>query len=182
MVCKKCGYQDPKEVKIFGSPLCQVCASFAPEEITLFQDYISEKVDWKKLETFRKYNQSKGKRQKSGMSKKAVKGEIVTRPPKGYSVIDGELHPNEDAVKIHSLFKTFLARNYSLNSMAKNFSLSVNGIKKVLTNRAYLGEVKFDGRIYKGNHQPIISPEIFYAVQRKLKTYLKPRKLPLNSF
>ena len=41
--------------------------------------------------------------------------------------------PNEEASKVHSLFKTFLNRNYSLNSLAKNFSLSVNGLKKVLT-------------------------------------------------
>lgn len=175
MVCKKCGYQDPREVKIFGSPLCAVCASFAPEEVHHFQDYLLEKIDWKKLETFRKYDQSKTRKQKTGMSDKAIKGEPVTRPPKGYDITEGALRPNSDAVKIHSLFKTFLARNYSLNSLAKNFSLSINGLKKILTNRVYLGEIKFDGRLYKGNHQPIISPEIFYAAQRKLKTYLKPR-------
>jgi len=177
MVCKKCGYQDEKEVKIFGSSLCRVCASHAPDEIHHFQNYILEKLDWKKIDTFRKYGQSIGKKQKLGMLEKAFKGGLVTRAPKGYSVIDGNLNPNEDSMKIHSLFKTFLVRNYSLNSMAKNFGLSVNGLKKILTNRTYLGEIKFDGKIYKGNHKSIISPEIFYAVQRKLKTYLKPRKV-----
>jgi hypothetical protein len=176
MVCKKCGYQDTKEIKIFGSDLCKVCATHAPESPSDFQNYISEKIDWKTIDSFRKFGQAPGKKQKSGMSKKAVKGNLVTRAPRGYDVIDGGLFPNEDAVKIHSLFRTFLNRNYSLNSMAKNFSLSVNGLKKILANRTYLGEIKFDGQIFKGNHKPIISPEIFYAVQRKLKTYLKPRK------
>jgi DNA invertase Pin-like site-specific DNA recombinase len=110
------------------------------------------------------------------MEKMATIGRLQTRPPLGYDVINGNLTPNEDAVRVHSLFKTFLARKYSLNSLAKNFSLSVNGLKKVLTNRTYLGEIKFNGRIHKGNHQSIINPEIFYAVQRKLKDYLKPRK------
>ena len=176
MTCKKCGYVDKKEVTIFGSSLCRVCATFAPEKIQDFQDYISEKLDWTKIDTFRKYSVHPGKKQKEGMQKMATIGRLQTRPPLGYDVVNGNLIPNEDAARVHSLFKTFLARNYSLNSLAKNFSLSVNGLKKVLSNRTYLGEIKFDGKIHKGNHQPIINPEIFYAVQRKLKEYLKPRK------
>ena len=176
MECKKCGYIDKKEKTIFGSSLCQVCATFAPDKIPEFQDYVSEKIDWKKLETFRKYGQEKGKKQKQGMAKMAGIGRLQTRPPLGYDVVNGNLTPNEDAVRVHSLFRTFLSRDYSLNSMSKNFSLSVNGLKKVLTNRTYLGEIKFDGKIYKGDHKAIINAEIFYAVQRKLKDYLKPRK------
>ncbi|MFH0712218.1 MAG: recombinase family protein [archaeon] len=176
MTCKKCGYIDKKEKTIFGSPLCGICAAFAPEKIYDFQNYISEKIDWEKLDTFRKYNQSKGQKQKQGMQKMASVGKLVTRAPLGYDVTNGNLIPNENAIRVHSLFKTFLARNYSLNSLAKNFSLSINGLKKVLTNRTYLGEIKFDGKIHKADHQPLISPEIFYAVQRKLKTYLRPRK------
>ena len=176
MTCKKCGYADKKEVTILGSPLCRVCATFAPEKIQDFQDYISEKLDWTKIDTFRKYSVHPGKKQKEGMQKMATIGRLQTRPPLGYDVINGNLIPNEDAVRVHSLFKTFLARNYSLNSLSKNFSLSVNGLKKVLSNRTYLGEIKFDGKIHKGDHQPIINPEIFYATQRKLKEYLRPRK------
>ena len=176
MTCKKCGYIDQKEKIIFGNPLCKICAIFAPEKIQDFQNYIAEKIDWKKLDTFRKFNQSPGQKQKQGMQKMANSGRLVSRSPLGYDVANGNLIPNEDAIRVHSLFKTFLARNYSLNSLAKNFSLSINGLKKILTNRTYLGEIKFDGKIHKGNHQPIINPEIFYAVQRKLKTYLKPRK------
>ena len=175
MVCKKCGYQNKDEVKIFNSTLCKFCAQHAPEEISDFQNYVSEKVDWKIIDTFRKFSHS-NKKQKLGMAKIAIKGNPISRAPLGDDIIDGNLFPNEEAAKVHSLFRTFLNRNYSLNSMAKNFTLSVNGLKKVLANRTYLGEVKFDGRIFKGNHKPLISPEIFYAVQRKLKTYLRPRK------
>ena len=176
MVCKKCGYQEKKEVILFGSPLCSICAKFAPEKVHDFQDYITEKIDWKVLDTFRKYGQSLGKKQKSGMEKMASIGRLQTRPPLGYDAENGNLVPNEDAVRVHSLFKTFLARNYSLNSLAKNFSLSVNGVKKVLTNRTYLGEIKFNRKIHKGEHPAIINTEIFYAVQRKLKDYLRPKK------
>jgi hypothetical protein len=176
MTCEKCGYRDKREVTFFGKALCGVCASFAPEGPADFQNYISEKLDWRTLDTFRKYGQSSGKKQKIGMSKEASKGKLVTRAPLGYDAVGGQLIANQDSSKVHSLFKTFLNRDYSLNSLSKNFGLSINGMKKVLTNRTYLGEIKFDGQIHKGNHKPLISPEIFYAVQRKLKEISHKRK------
>ncbi|MCH7850467.1 MAG: recombinase family protein [Nanoarchaeota archaeon] len=176
MVCKKCGYLDPKETEIFKTPLCEICSRFAPSKISSFQEYIAEKIDWKILDTFRKYGFTKGHKQKLGMAKKASIGIPVTRSPLGYEIRNKKLIQNEDASKVHSLFKTYLNRNYSLNSLAKNFALSINGLKKVLTNRTYLGEIKFDGKIHNGDHKAIISDEIFYAVGRKLRDQLRPRR------
>lgn len=176
MVCEKCGYKDLKYNKIFGKNLCRICSKFSPNNPQDLNKYLEEKVDWKILEPFRNYQERGIERKKEGMNKRAKVGILVSRAPLGYEVIQGNLVPNEDSSKIHSLFKTFLNRAYSLNSLAKNFSLSVNGLKKVLSNRTYLGEIKFDGKIFKGTHKPLISPEIFYAVQRKLKEYLRPRK------
>jgi hypothetical protein len=176
MPCKKCNYKEKKGIKIFGSSLCKVCATFAPIKIHNFQNYIAEKVDWKVLDTFRIHGQTPGTKQKRGMQKMAQTGKPQTRPPLGYSIVDGNLTLNEDLIKVRLLFKTFLKENYSLNFLAKKFSLSINGLKKILTNRTYLGEIKFDSKIYKGNHPTLISPEIFYTVQRKLKDYLVPKK------
>lgn len=173
MTCEKCCYKDKNEKNINGIKLCSICFHFAPTQKEDFEKYINEKIDWKFLDTFRRYNQTAGEKQKNGMDKKAEQGEIVTRAPLGYSIIDGKLRINENASKVHSLFKIFLEKNYSLNSLAKNYGLSVNGLKKVLSNRTYLGEIKFAGKIHKGSHQPIISPEIFYAVQRKLKEVMR---------
>jgi hypothetical protein len=176
MPCKKCNYTEKKETKIFGSPLCKICATFAPNSPKDFQEYISEKIDWKLLDTFRVSGQTRGIKQKTGMQRQAQIGRLQGRPPWGYDVVNGNLMPNEDSIKVRSLFTAFLGRNYSLNSLSKNFSLSVNGLKKILTNRTYLGEIKFDNKIHRGDHQAIISPERFYAVQRKLRDYLRPRK------
>jgi len=173
MVCSKCDYKDKNEGEKFGNKLCKICLMFAPESEDDFKKYISEKIDWKYLETFRKYGQSTGSRQKYGMNEAAKRGKIVTRVALGYSLSNGELIPNEFASKVHSMFKTFLEKNYSLNSMSKHYDLSVNGLKKILKNRTYLGEVKFDNQLHKGHHRPIISPEIFYAVQRKLSLRAK---------
>jgi hypothetical protein len=175
MTCKKCGYVEKKEVKIFGSNLCKICATFAPDTITDFQNYVSEKIDWKYLETFRNSGNIPGQKQKKGMEKMAALGRVMTRAPMGYDVENGNLILNEDSIKVRSIFKTFLSSEDSLNSLSKGFSLSVPGLKKILSNRTYLGEIKFDGKIHKGNHNTLINSEIFYAVQRKLKTYLRPR-------
>ena len=173
MTCEKCNYQDNNEKTINNIKLCPICYHFAPQDKDKFRQYIEEKIDWKQLETFRKYGQKIGQAQKKGMTKKAEQGTIMTRAPLGYSIKNGKLEINEKAQKIRSLFKTFLNKDYSLNSLAKNYGLSVNGLKKILTNRTYLGEIKFSGQLYKGNHPQIISPEIFYAVQRKLREKLK---------
>ena len=130
MQCKKCNYTEKSQTKIFGSYLCKICATFAPSNPKDFQNYINERIDWKILDTFRIHGHTPGTKQKQGMQKMAQIGRLQTRPPLGYDVINGNLTPNEDAVRVHSLYKTFLARNYSLNSLAKNFSLSINGLKK----------------------------------------------------
>ncbi len=178
-VCEKCGYSETKSKckEKFGLVLCSVCARFAPNDKNQFEKYVDEKIDWKLLETFRKYgpSQSPGSSQKSGMLQTAEKGKVISRAPLGYGVVDGTLVQNSDASRVHSLFKTFLEKDYSLNSLAKNYGLSVNGLKKVLSNRTYLGEIKFSGRLIKGSHKSLVSPEIFYAVQRKLGEICKVR-------
>jgi hypothetical protein len=176
MPCEKCGYQDPAEKEKFGKKLCRICNHFAPQNKEDFDLYSDEKLDWKLIDTYRKYGQTAGEQQKKGMAVVAEKGNLVVRPALGYSVADGNLVPNEDSNKVRSLFTIFLEKEYSLNSLSKNYGLSVNGLKKVLTNRTYLGEVKFAGKLHKGHHQAIINPETFYAVQRKLKDKLSPKK------
>lgn len=172
MECVKCGYNDKKNKIKFEKNLCQICSKFAPKNKKEFEEYTSEKIDWKILDTFRKSISSTSNIKKA-MAEKAKQGLLVTRAPLGYNVQEGKLIPNEQASKIHSLFKTFLEKTYSLNSLSKHYGLSVNGLKKVLQNRTYLGEIKFAGQLTKADHKQLISPEIFYAVQRKLNGMLR---------
>ncbi|NQU51986.1 MAG: hypothetical protein HQ522_05560 [Bacteroidetes bacterium] len=160
----------------FGVDICSVCGTFSPDDPGKFELYVAEKIDWRDIDSFRKLGQLPGVKQKRGMKRKAKTGALVTRAPMGYDVKEGKLVHNEDSVKVRSLFKDFLNRDFSLNVLSKNYGLSVNGLKKVLQNRTYLGEIKFDSEIHKAEHKAILSPEIFYAVQRKLVGYLRPRK------
>ena len=132
------------------------------------EEYKNEKVDWKLLETFRKNGSSRSKSQIEGMNSSSKKGHHQARPPMGYSINDGNLKPNEDALRIHRIFSDFLKTNLSFNQFSKQQGLSFNGLKKILTNKTYLGEIKFKGKIYKGNHKEIIDEDLFVRVALKL--------------
>jgi site-specific DNA recombinase len=43
--------------------------------------------------------------------------------------------------------------------------LSLGGLNKMLCNRYYLGYLRYCGVEYKGNHQPLVTPSVFAAVQ-----------------
>ena len=165
-ICVKCNYSDNNAKEYNSVYLCNICSKFAPEDINSFQDYISEKLDWTIIDTFRKYKTSNS--QKEGMSKKASTGSHMSKAPLGYTLQNGKLIQNEQASKVHTLFKQFSEGEWSLNQLSKQNNLSLNGLKKILKNRTYLGEIKFDGKITKSTHAPIISQDLFYAVQRIL--------------
>lgn len=168
MVCKKCGYQDPQEKILFEIPLCKICATFAPQEKNQLEVYATEKLDWKTIETFRKFNSSKSENQKQGMKKSAQGGRHQNRPPFGYSINDGNLTPNEDAPKVHRIFVE-KSKGASLSTLARKYSFSVNGIKKILNNRTYLGEIKFNEKTYNGNHKAIIDEDLFRLVKNRFE-------------
>ncbi len=177
MVCSKCGYSDRNEVWRFSKSFCNICGAFVPDNERDVKKYVLEKIDWKTLETFRKFNSNRGIKQKKGMETEIKDGHPVTRAPLGYSIKNKEFIPNEDSIRVVSLYRTFLKTDCSLNSLSKEFGLSLNGMKKVLTNRCYLGEIKFGGKIYRSKHKVIIDNETFYAVQRKLEKQLRPKKI-----
>ena len=63
-----------------------------------------------------------------------------------------------------------------LGVVSKNRTpLAKVSIKRLLTNKAYLGFLKHRGEWFDGNFEPIISPALFEAVQKILKTKERPR-------
>lgn len=108
-------------------------------------------------------------RTKFTMNKKFSDGNLVTRAPLGYKVINKGLFPAENSYIVQEIYQTFLNSNTSLTQLAKKYSLSVNGLKKVLTNQTYLGKIKFAGQIVQGKHHPLVSQELFNKTQEKLK-------------
>ncbi len=110
-----------------------------------------------------------GERTTFGMERKALEGGAVSKPALGYKMVNKELIIDPlktDAVR--QIFSEFLHSDISLNRLAKTHNLTVNGLKKVLSNRTYLGEVKFAGKSNKGLHPAVIDLKLFEAVQEKL--------------
>lgn len=53
--------------------------------------------------------------------------------------------------------------------IGKDRKWSYRTVRQALDNPIYIGYNKFKGEIYKGNHAPIISEELYYKVQEELK-------------
>jgi len=120
------------------------------------------KKEIEKLKSFRE-------KQRKGMVDKAIKGSLMSRAPFGYKIIDKKLVPAENSREVEEIFHEFLDENISLTQLAKKHNLSVNGLKKILTNFTYIGKIKFDSKIHQGTHQTLISSTLFNHVQNKLE-------------
>lgn len=108
-------------------------------------------------------------RTKFSMSKKARDGNVVSRAPFGYKIENKKLIPSENSFIVSEIYHSFINGNTSLTKLAKKYDLSVNGLKKVLSNQTYLGKIKFSGQTSQGEHPPLLSEELFNKAQEKLK-------------
>lgn len=126
-------------------------------------------------------NNERGKQQKLGMLKKSAEGKHMSRAPFGYErdLKSHELIPAQNSQEVEEIFEEFLEKDINLSTLAEKHGLSINGLKKILRNFAYIGKVKFDGQIHNANHKPIVSPILFNKVQDKLER-MKRKKKNLN--
>ena len=109
---------------------------------------------------------SRGAIQKQGMINKASKGNLMSRPAFGYRIENNKLIPAKNSEEVREIFEEFLNEKISLSQLARKHNLSVNGLKKILTNFTYIGKIKFNNEVHDGNHEPIISSTLFNHVQK----------------
>ena len=82
--------------------------------------------------------------------------------PLGYDVIEKKLLPNpEEAKTINYIFESYL----QVKSIAK-WTNSMLG--RVLRNPVYIGKIHHKGNVYDGEHEAVISEELFNEVQELL--------------
>lgn len=167
--CVKCGHLSENNTLKFQNFLCDICNCFAPDNKSDFDQYVSEKVSSDSLHSFRNFFKPKGLLQKQGMIQKASKGEVMSRAPFGYQIIEKKLVPAQNSDEIREIFEEFSNSKISLRELSKKHKLSVNGLKKVLRNFTYIGKIRFNGQIHNGSHTPIISSTLFNHVQNKLE-------------
>ena len=123
----------------------------------------------KEIEELKQKLKEKGENQKKGMVKRASAGDIVSRAPFGYVIENKQLIPAQNFEEFEEIFQEFLTSDISLRQLSEKHHLSVNGLKKILTNFTYIGKVKFNNQIHPGNHKPIISTTLFNHVQNKIE-------------
>src|SRR3989344_789294 len=127
---------------------------------------------------------------KRGIRQKLRRGEWLTLAPFGYvnnpKTRQIEPHPAKSKIVVRA-FEEFAKGTHTLKSMSEFLAelgvetknrtpLAKVSVVKMLTNRAYLGFVKYHGEYHDGNFEPILSPTLFEAVQRVLKSKQRPRK------
>lgn len=118
-----------------------------------------------------------------GKEVKAKQGKITSGvPPLGYKKdknINKVLVDEEGKKKYRFLVEKFLTGEYSTHTLAIEFNKRFVGnrgkpsnnsrVYKILTNRFYLGYVKFKGKWYEGEHEPLITLEEFKQIENLLK-------------
>ena len=130
-------------------------------------------------------------RVRAAMRRKAVKGEVLGRPPYGYKVGNRrrlELVP-EEAVVVRYIFRLYLHEGMGIRLIARRLNgealktrrggnWSMVSIRDILRNRAYLGTYLRFGVRVPGSHPPLVSTDDFRLVQDRLnarRTSYAPR-------
>lgn len=119
---------------------------------------------------------------KKGMNKKAELGYFPDRAPVGYKNLrENKKHSSivideTKAPFIKKAFELYATGNYSYSQVAKILSQDgfiintrppqKNNIERLLKNPFYYGDFVYNGQYYIGNHQPIITKELFLNVQK----------------
>jgi site-specific DNA recombinase len=130
-------------------------------------------------------------RVRAAMRRKAVKGEVLGRPPYGYKVGARrrlELVP-EEAVVVRYIFRLYLHENMGIRLIAgrlneeglktrRGGNWSMVSIRDILRNRAYLGTYSRFNVHVSGTHPSLVSADDFHKVQDRLnarRTSYSPR-------
>jgi site-specific DNA recombinase len=130
-------------------------------------------------------------RVRSAMRRKAVRGEVLGRPPYGYKVGPKNRLDlvSEEALVVRYIFRLYLQEGLGIRLIARrlneeglrtrhNRPWSMVSIRDILRNRAYLGTYQRLGVRVPGTHPALVSPEDFRRVQERLsdrRTNYTPR-------
>src|SRR5262245_50029282 len=120
---------------------------------------------------------------RKGMQEKAEQGIWPTVAPLGYRNVAGAdgkkiIEPDpESAPSISRLFEWYAAGTLSLKEAAQKARAAglvyrksgapvpVSTVHNTLRNRLYMGEFKWNGRLYLGKHQPLVTRDLWERVQ-----------------
>ncbi len=121
---------------------------------------------------------------RKGQREKLAQGWLPTTSPLGYKTMGDKRHKihvidEQKALLVRKIFELYSTGNYSLTVLAKivneeglrnkrNKKVSRSKIYDLLSDPFYYGKNRWNGKISNGQHKPLISKELFEAVQVQL--------------
>jgi site-specific DNA recombinase len=121
---------------------------------------------------------------KKGMREKAEQGIYPSRPPLGYRNDKLERTIEIDPAKApiaKRMFELYASGRFSLELVWKTLrlefevTLSKSHVEKLLKNPFYTGNFYWDGTLYLGTHEPLISRNLFDQVQAVFHGHNQPK-------
>ncbi|MCW3070915.1 MAG: Recombinase [Bacteroidetes bacterium] len=136
------------------------------------------------------YSDNLSENVKRGIRQKIRRGEWIGKAPLGYVNNPKTRNIEPDPVRsriVQKLFEDFAKGKESIDSTCHRlFDFGItNGkgtvwyksaVHWLLTNPIYTGVIKYKDEIFEGTFEPLISTELFEAVQSRLKQNSRPRK------
>ncbi len=100
---------------------------------------------------------------------------------------------NAKAPKVRKLFELYATGAYTLNSLAnwckenglrgnRDKELRISTVHHVLKNILYIGLMKYNGEVFEGTHEPILTKKLFDRVQEILAQRGKNRRAKRRTF
>ena len=100
-----------------------------------------------------------------GLHQAIRQGRWVNRPPKGYDLDHGVLVANHDADTVRRVFR-LRGEAMSNREISEHTGVHQSTVIAIVKNRAYLGEIPFDGGWVPGLHEPLVTVSVFDAAHR----------------
>ncbi len=163
------------------------------DSLVLHKDSRSqEKLNWDIRIVFAKnYIDNLSEEVKKGQTEKLAQGWLPTKPPNGYKTV-GEtghkIHVIDEtrAPLVRKLFELYATGGYSIKTLAKTIheeglrspmgnKLANSRIHSLLRDPFYIGKMRWNGEIYDGKQEPLISKELFDKVQALLVSKTTPK-------
>ena len=169
------------------------------ESCTLHKDSKShEWFMWRvKVATAEYYIRLLSENVKKGQKEKLSQGWLPTKPPLGYKTIGDKGHkihvPDEEkAPLIRKMFDLYASGQHSTKTLCDEMykrglrsrtghKVSHARIHQLIGDPFYYGMNRWKNQVTKGNHEPLITKELFQQVQEKLHSYGQPRTRKHNS-
>lgn len=138
-----------------------------------------------KVAIARFYTNNLSEEVRKGQKEKIAQGQLPTKPPLGYCTVGEKGHKvhvidENFAPFIKEMFELYATGNYSTGILTDHLNnkgfrtrlgkkMSRSKTHVLLTDPFYYGEFRWKGRVYPGEHEPLISKDLWDKVQELLK-------------